>query len=154
MPNHIHRAGSSLLIAGLLILASSAEASASPSVVGMTYDKAQEAVSSAGLSAEVSTVVGSELQQSDCVVVSQTVQAAKQFGREYTGSKVLLSLNCNEGLASPGKPGNSAASPAGRLLKKQQQAAAWRATPDGQEWCLNAEQEHPEWFPLDGCATS
>jgi hypothetical protein len=70
---------------------------------------------------------------------------------DYTPSKVLLSLNCNDSVAAPGKPGNSAASPEGRVAKQQQQEVEWRGTQQGQVWCAAALEQHPEWFPLDGC---
>jgi hypothetical protein len=119
----------------------------------MTFDKAQEAVAAAGGTAEVVSRTGSSLEQSDCIVVNQAVRDEVQFGREYTPSKVLLSLNCNAALATPGHPGNSAASPAGRAATKEQQAEAWRETPAGQQWCQQAQRQHPDWFPLDGCPT-
>jgi hypothetical protein len=145
--------GGTSLVATSVALASAAVASASPSVVGMTFDKAQEAVQDAGLTAEVSTTTGTALPQSECIVVNQVVRAAVTFGREYTPTKMLLSLNCNATLATAGHPGNSAASPEGQLAKEQQEAEAWRRTPDGQAWCQQAQQKHPDWFPLEGCPT-
>jgi hypothetical protein len=141
------------LLGASLALGSAGAANATPSVVGMTYDKAQEAVSNAGISAEVSTSIGTELQQGDCIVVNQVIRAAKKFGREYVPATVLLSLNCNAAVASAGDAGNSAASPAGQAAKKEQAAEAWRATPDGQTWCVQAKDQHPDWFPLIGCPT-
>jgi hypothetical protein len=146
-------AGGASLIAVSLALASAGVASGAPSVVGMTFEKAQEAVENAGSTAEVSTTIGTVLPQSDCIVVSQVVRAEMNFGREYTPAKVLVSLNCNDTLASAGKPGNSAASPEGRAAKEQQAALAWRKTPDGQAWCEQAQQHHPDWFPIEGCPT-
>jgi beta-lactam-binding protein with PASTA domain len=139
------------LLGASLALASAGVASATPSVVGMTYDKAKQAASSAGITAEVSTSMGTELQQGDCIVVNQVVRSATTFGRQSTPAKVLLSLNCNAVVASAGSSGNSAASPAGRKAKKDQAALAWRQSPDGQAWCVQAEQQHPDWFPVEGC---
>lgn len=149
----IRAAGSTSLVATWVVLAGAGVASASPSVVGMTFDKAQEAVEDAGLTAEVSTTTGAALPQSECIVVNQVVRAAVTFGREYTPTKMLLSLNCNATLATAGHPGNSVASPEGHEAKKQQEAEAWRRTPDGQAWCEQAQQKHPDWFPLEGCPT-
>jgi hypothetical protein len=117
----------------------------------MTFDKAQQAVQNAGLTAEVASSTGTALPQSDCIVVNQVVRAAVNFGREYTPSKVMVALNCNATMATPGHPGNSAASPEGREAKQQMAAEAWRRTPDGQQWCVQAQQRHPDWFPLEGC---
>jgi hypothetical protein len=145
--------GGTSLVATSVALAGAGVASASPSVVGMTFDKAQEAVQNAGLTAEVSTTTGTALPQSECMVVNQVVRAAVNFGREYTPAKVLLSLNCNAIVATPGHPGNSVASPEGLEAKQQQEAEAWRRTPNGQAWCQQAQQQHPDWFPLEGCPT-
>jgi hypothetical protein len=141
--------GSSVLIA--VALTTAAVASAAPSVVGMTYDKAQAAAKNAGIATEISTTTGTELAQGDCIVVSQVVRAAVQFGLQNTPSKLLLSLNCNATIASAGHPGNSAGSPEGQAAKKEQAKQAWLATPDGQAWCVTAKQEHPTWFPIEGC---
>jgi hypothetical protein len=142
------------LLGASLALGSAGVASAAPSVVGMTYDKAQDAVSQAGLDAEVSTSTGTALQQGDCIVINQVVRPATNFGRQYVPGKVLLSLNCNAAVASAGDAGNSAASPAGQAAKKEQAAEEWRATPAGQAWCVQAEQKHPDWFPIVGCPTA
>jgi hypothetical protein len=91
------------------------------------------------------------VKQGDCIVVNQVLRAASTFGRESTSAKVLLSLNCNAVVASAGDAGNSAASPAGQKAKKEQAALAWRATPDGQAWSVQAKQQHPDWFPIEGC---
>jgi hypothetical protein len=143
--------GSSLLIAVALALASAGVAEAGPSVVGMTYEKAQASAKSAGVATEVSTSTGTELAQSDCIVVNQVMRAAINFGRQNTPSTMLLSLNCNAPVASPGHPGNSAGSPEGQAAKKQQEKLQWLATPEGQAWCVDAKQKHADWFPIEGC---
>jgi hypothetical protein len=143
-------AGSSLMAAALALTCAGV-AGAAPAVVGMTYNQAQQAVQDAGMSAVVSTTIGTALPQGDCIVTSQTLRSAVSFGRDYTPSKVLLSLNCNDSVAAPGKPGNSAASPEGRVAKQQEQEVEWRGTQQGQVWCAAALEQHPEWFPLDGC---
>jgi hypothetical protein len=136
---------------GVAALAGAGAAGAAPSVVGMTYDKASEAVQAAGAQAEVSSTTGTALPHGECIVTSQVIRGEMNFGREYTPSKVMLSLNCNAVLASPGHPGNSAASPQGRSAKEELKKQEWLATPDGQQWCVDAEQDHPEWFPVEGC---
>jgi thiamine monophosphate kinase len=118
----------------------------------MTFAKAKQVVASAGLEFEVSTTVGTALQQGDCVVSNQAMRSAVAFGREYKGSKLLLSLNCNDTVASAGHPGNSAASPEGREAKKEQAKVEWLSTTaDGQAWCAQALVEHADWFPIEGC---
>ncbi len=136
---------------GVAALVGAGAAGAAPSVVGMTYDKASEAVQSAGAQAEVSSVTGTALPKGECIVTNQVIRGELNFGREYTPSKVMLSLNCNATLASPGHPGNSAASPQGRSAKEEQKKQEWLATPDGQQWCVEALADHPDWFPVEGC---
>jgi hypothetical protein len=143
--------GRSALIAAALALATTGVASATPSVVGMTYDKAQAAAKGAGVATEVSTTTGTELAQGDCIVVNQVMRAAVTFGQQNTPSKMLLSLNCNAPLASAGHPGNSAGSPEGQAAKKEQLKQQWLATPQGQAWCVQAQRQHPDWFPQEGC---
>jgi len=145
--------GSSALIGVAIMLATAGVAGATPSVVGMTYDKAQQTAKSAGVATDVSTTTGTELAQGDCIVVNQVMRAAVSFGRQYTPGTLLLSLNCNAPLASAGHPGNSAGSPEGQAAKKEQLKQQWLATPDGQAWCATAKQEHPSWFPIEGCPT-
>lgn len=136
-----------------LALASAGVASAAPSVVGMTYDKAKAAVSGAGLTSEVSTSTGTELQQGGCIVTNQVLRPASTFGHQSIPAKVMLSLNCNAPVASAGQAGNSAASPEGQAALKQQAKVQFLQTPDGQAWCAQAKQQHPNWFPIEGCPT-
>jgi hypothetical protein len=138
-----------------LAVASAGVANAAPIVVGMTYDKASAAVSNAGLTAVVSTSTGTELQQSDCIVVNQVLRPATSFSQSST--TMLLSLNCNAAIASATQSGNSAASPDGQKAKKEAAAEEWRQnSPDGQKWCAENQKNHPEWdWPsIKGCATT
>jgi hypothetical protein len=144
-----------LLISSMAVV-SSAVAGAAPNVVGMTYDKAQDAVSQAGLTAEVSTSFGTELQQGDCIVANQGLRPASTFGQQSIPAKVLLSLNCDAPIASAAQAGNSAASPEGQKAKKEQAAEEWRAnTADGQAWCTENKRLHPkwDWSQILGCPT-
>ncbi|MDX1888191.1 PASTA domain-containing protein [Mycolicibacterium sp. 050158] len=156
MKNTVRHALAVLALAVTMIGGSVAVASAAPNVVGMTYDKAKAAVSQAGLTAEVSTSVGTELQQGDCVVAGQGLRPASTFGQQSVPSKVLLFLNCNASIASATQAGNSAASPEGQKAKKEQAAEEWRAnTTDGQTWCTENKRLHPQWdwSQILGCST-
>jgi hypothetical protein len=135
-----------------LALASAGVASAAPSVVGMTYDKAKAALGP-GVTLEVSTSTGTALQQGDCIVTNQILRPASTFGQQSIHAKLMLSLNCNAPVASAGQAGNSAASPEGRAALKQQAQVQFLQTPDGQAWCVQAKQQHPDWFPIEGCPT-
>ena len=91
-------------------------AGATPNVTGQKYGDASSAISNAGLKAVIATVVGDQLSRSDCVVTFQRDKSTAQKGNHSTtGDTVLVGLNCESQLASPTHPGNSAASPEGKV---------------------------------------
>ena len=115
--------------AGILMSMSGAlaEAAGAPDVVGQDYSDASGTLSGAGFTPVVSTTFGDRKSRSDCVVVSQvarTVQPPENSSGSPT-NQVLVSLNCEAGVASATLPGNSLASPEGR---KAAAAAAASAT--------------------------
>ncbi|MCV7025642.1 hypothetical protein H7I77_20200 [Mycolicibacterium novocastrense] len=144
-------------------------ASAAPDLVGQTYAEATNAIAQQGGTAIIASRVGAKLPLSKCIVtgVSQStfvrppfVQAVPgrdgRYARQGVRYRVVsneyrLSLNCNAAVATANTPGNSAASPEGREAKREQEVQEWRRTAKGQQWCKQAEKEHPEWFPLVGC---
>ena len=92
-----------------------AHASGTPDVVGQTYSNAQTAITAAGLTPVISTIVGDQLTQPNCQVVNtvpRTVPAPENTSGSPT-SQLLISLNCDAPVASATKPGFSAASPQG-----------------------------------------
>lgn len=72
------------------------------------------------------TKLGDQLDQADCVVISQAA-ATPTFGpsqfKTVKDKTVLLSLDCNAVLASATDAGNSAASPQGQKAKKDHKTA-------------------------------
>lgn len=86
-----------------------------PNVVGQTYSAAQTAISGAGFTAVISTVVGDRLSQGNCQVVNQVSRTvpAPQNTSASPVNQVLVSLNCDAAVASAKEPGFSAASPQG-----------------------------------------
>jgi hypothetical protein len=104
--------------AGVVALATSGVAHASPSVVGHPYSDASSALSDAGFTPVVANAFGSKLAWPECMVTRQQDRTAIDSGAKQT----LLTLNCNAPVAAAGAAGNSAASPEGR-------AAAAAATP-------------------------
>jgi hypothetical protein len=67
--------------------------------------------------------VGDQLPTTQCRVTgSRTANTLDSGGFSSGGGRILLDLNCNAELASPGNPGNSAASPEGRQAQEDQQA--------------------------------
>lgn len=104
---------------------------------GLTYAKASEKIAGWGGTAQIATVVGSQLATADCIVVN-TREAGflnSSGALEHSGT-ILLDLNCNLPVASPGKPGNSAASPQGKDAKLAlARINRWNQNPES---CSNA----------------
>lgn len=99
----------------VLLGAGVAQAGSTPNVVGQKYSDAQTAITGAGLTPVISTIVGDQLSQPDCQVVNtvaRTVPAPENTSASPT-SQLLISLNCDAAVASATKPGFSAASPQG-----------------------------------------
>lgn len=71
----------------------------------------------------IATVSGDRLATDDCIVVSSVNSMFLDASGAGPDKAVLVNLNCNAAIAAPGKPGNSAASVAGRAAKKELQAA-------------------------------
>ena len=110
--------GGSAVAAALAALAISGTgvAAAATDVTGQKYSDAQGALSSAGLKPVVETVVGDQKAWPDCVVTraqKRTVQPPENSSGSAT-DEMLVSLNCDAGIATATTPGNSAASPEGR----------------------------------------
>ena len=101
----------------------------SPDVVGQKYGDASGTLGDAGFTPVVSTAVGDQEPESNCVVVRQqdrTVQPAANSSGSAT-NETLLSLNCDEAVATATKPGNSLESPEGRAAAAAAKAAAAKA---------------------------
>lgn len=114
---------------------------------GQTYADASSAIGNAGQTAIIAGRVGSQLPNDQCIV-TRSQQAPWVAGTNFTPvtNTVLLYLNCNQVLAAPGKPGNSAASPEGQQAKKEQEAEVWKSTTeDGAQWCAENQKAHPDW---------
>jgi hypothetical protein len=93
-----------------------AVAGSAPNVTGQKYSDAQSAISSAGFKAVVDTTVGDQKAWPDCVV-TRTQQRTVQPPANSSGSattQMLVSLNCDAGVATATTPGYSAASPEGK----------------------------------------
>ena len=109
-------AGAAAAALAALAISGSGVAAAAADVTGQKYSDAQSALSSAGLKPVVETVVGDQKAWPDCVVTraqKRTVQPPENSSGSAT-NEMLVSLNCEAGIATATTPGNSAASPAGR----------------------------------------
>lgn len=94
---------------------------------GTSYSDASSLLSSRGATPVVATVYGSTLPLDDCIVTSWRQSMFLDAGHNGAGrsNEILLNLNCNAAVASPGVPGNSAASPEGARAKKDDENAAY-----------------------------
>lgn len=128
-----------------LVLGSSLASAADP-FVGKTYSDASAAISQRNGTPVVATVSGSALALEDCIVTSwaQSIflgtDGANSRPREYR-----LNLNCNNAVATPGHPGNSAMTPQGAKAKEDQANAAsinknpanCQKSEGAMKWCVN-----------------
>ncbi|AGB22111.1 hypothetical protein Mycsm_01716 [Mycobacterium sp. JS623] len=120
--------GGAMAAFAALAISGSGLASAATDVTGQKYSDAQTALNSAGFKPIVVSTVGDEKAWPDCIVTrtqKRTVQPpANSSGSAST--EMLVSLNCNAGIASATAAGNSAASPEGKAA-----AAAAAQQPSG-----------------------
>ena len=102
---------------------------APPNVVGQNYSDAVSALSGAGFTPVVGTAFGDRRQRGDCIVVGEVARSVPPptSGNSSRTGQVLVSLNCEAGVASATEPGNSLASPEGRKAAQEAQAAAQAA---------------------------
>lgn len=100
-------------------------ASAGDPYTGKTYDEAAAAISKYNGNPVIGTVHGDRLATGDCTVTSWRKSSfLNSSGKNDRASDIVLNLNCNNKIAEPGHPGNSAMSPEGLKAKKDQEAAA------------------------------
>ena len=112
-------------------------ASADP-LTGKTYTEAVAVISEWKSDAVISTVSGAQVARDDCVVVSWHRSISRDASGNGPGTDVMLNLNCYAGLASPGKPGYSMASPEGRERAEDNSLAEYfEKNPGG---CLKSDQ--------------
>jgi len=145
--------------AALVAVFGSGSAAAVNEYAGQTYEDAASSISDWGTPV-IASRVGSYLPTEQCMVTGSRDPSFLDSSGNHRWGTVLLDLNCNDSVASAGKPGYSAASPEGRTAiakaeeeaaKQKQEELAWLASDKGQAFCLERETEHPEWEPLAGC---
>ena len=66
----------------------------------------------------------------------------------------MVNLNCYEP-ATSSSPGFSAGSnhKDAQAVREThaEETRAWKQSEEGQEWCAQAEVDHPGWGPIEGC---
>ncbi|MDQ1731251.1 MAG: hypothetical protein QOK10_1410 [Pseudonocardiales bacterium] len=126
--------GAAAAFAALAISGSGvALADSGPDVTGQKYSDAQSALSGAGLTPVVESTVGDQKARPDCVVTraqKRTVQPPPDSSGSTT-TQMLVSLNCDAGIASATQSGNSAASPEGKAAAAAAAEAASSSSSGG-----------------------
>jgi hypothetical protein len=90
---------------------------------GQTYGDASAAIDDAGKTVVIASRAGDTLPGDECIVTSsQSAPWLKGDDFAPVTDTVLVNLNCNAGVASATKAGNSAASPEGRAALKAAKA--------------------------------
>lgn len=114
--------GTGAVLAAGMAVAFSGLAHADNEYVGQTYADATKAISAAGGTETIASVVGDQVPTSQCQVTGSRNASFLDASGNNPGGRVLLDLNCNVPVASPGNPGNSVASPQGQQTLQDQQA--------------------------------
>lgn len=100
-------------------------ASAYDPFVGKKYSDAVAGIAKRNGTPVVATVSGSALELDDCIVTSWSQSIfLDSSGGNSRSREYRLNLNCNNVIATPGHPGNSAVTPEGIAAKKEQKTAA------------------------------
>jgi hypothetical protein len=126
--------GAAAAAMGVLGLFGAGAASAAPDVEGMTYDDAVAAIEEDGGIPKISVTYGDRQDAMGACLVTRAVDGSflrpipddVYFGPDE--GDVLMTLNCNRGVATVTTPGASAASVSGREFQaKAEEAAAAEA---------------------------
>lgn len=114
-------------------------ASAADPFVGKKYSDAAAGISKRNGTPVVATVSGSALELDDCIVTSWSQSLfLDSSGSNRRSTEYRLNLNCNNPVAEPGHPGNSAMTPQGIAAKKEQKTAA--NINKNPEWCQQSDK--------------
>ena len=112
--------GTALTIA---LTTSAISAASSDPLAGETYKDASAKVSGWGAVAEIGTIFGDQLATNECTVA--TSQKTRREIDSHSKTVYLVNLYCDDAVAKAGTPGNSVASPAGKVAEKNIKTAAW-----------------------------
>lgn len=128
-------AGVAVGVAGLSgVGVASANTSAAPDVVGMTYNDAVSKIEDGGGTAKIQVTVGDRQDaMGDCLVTGATNAPFVEDSDgafQHVDSVVLLALNCDRGVATATTPGASLGSPEGRAFQAKAEKAAEAAKQD------------------------
>lgn len=130
-------------------------ATAVPDVVGKRYSDAKASLSAANLTPVVATVVGDRVPRDQCFVVSTSQIAFLDQSGASKHNVVQVNLSCYTKPATASNPGLSAANNAADAeavrRTSNEETEAWQRSADGQKWCAEAQDEHPDWGHIPWC---
>jgi hypothetical protein len=129
-------AGAAVAAAGTFgALCGAGIAGAAPDVVGKLYEDAVSEIEDEGMTATIAVTVGDRKDaMGDCIVTNATDAPFLRID-EAAEDEVLLTLNCNRGLATAAVPGASSTSELGKDFAEaeEQQAAEEAASAEEEE---------------------
>lgn len=108
-------------------------ANATNEYVGMTFERAVQAIKANGQRSKVVTRLGNFLPLRKCLVTGSRNSNSLDSSGNSNGDRVLIDLDCNAPFATAERPGHSIASPEGRAAlsaykqKLAEDKAAWKA---------------------------
>lgn len=118
--------GSLTAVLVAVLLFGSGVASASDPLIGKSLKDATAKMADWKATPVVSSVMGGLLDRDDCIVTSwHKSNYLDASGKKSGSTNIYLNLNCNAVVAAAGVPGNSIASPEGKLEKKNDETAAY-----------------------------
>ena len=104
-------------------------------LTGKKYSDAVAWISQQNGTPVIATVNGDQLATDDCIVTSWNKSIfLDSSGKNGLSQEYRMNLDCNNTVAAPGKPGNSAMTPEGANAKKEQETAA--SINEDPTWCL------------------
>jgi hypothetical protein len=125
------------IVSGVMLLLATfgSSVASADAYAGKTYAEAAAKLASQNRTAIIATVTGSQLDTNDCVVVSSHTGIFLDSSGDARRGEYFLNLNCNRRLASPGHPGNSISTPAGRQGKTDAALVAKIVDNPALPWC-------------------
>jgi hypothetical protein len=151
-------AGGVVAVCASLFLSSYGIAAADPDVVGKQWGEAKGLLYQANLTPVIATVVGDQVEQAYCRVMSTSRITSRDSSGRPTTNQVQVNLSCYDKPASGKGPGVSAGNltPSAQAIRQAEidGARKWKQSPGGQKWCQETYSAHPDWQMDPDCVLS
>jgi hypothetical protein len=96
-------------VAAAMMFGTTGIASADDQYVGQTYDEAKKALSNAGMTSQIGSVIGGTLPTAQCIVTGSRTEPVLGLSGPTGGTQVVLDLNCGTPAATQGQQEQPAA---------------------------------------------